>query len=173
MHSDLDFARLAGSSVRGQARVKGSRSGYLDRIFTEVEVPVSTVKAPFVALNLPLLRPGDDSDGDGMSNDWEVANDLEPEDPDDADLDPDGDGLTNLEEFQLGSDPRVSDLPPAGDADGDGLTNDEEAVLGTDPLAADTDGDGLEDGAELTIGRDPTRNELAALMPILGMIIDD
>ena len=40
-------------------------------------------------------------------------------------------------------------------------------------LAADTDGDGLEDGAELTIGRDPTFNELATLMPILGMIIDD
>ena len=45
--------------------------------------------------------------------------------------------------------------------------------MGPGSLAADTDGDGLEDGAELTIGRDPTFNELAALMPFFGMIIDD
>ena len=35
------------------------------------------------------------------------------------------------------------------DTDGDGLTNDEEKQLGTDPLRADTDGDGLSDGDEV------------------------
>lgn len=50
-----------------------------------------------------------DSDNDGMPTDWETiyadcAN-LDPNNPEDADLDPDGDGLTNLEEYELKTDP--------------------------------------------------------------------
>ena len=37
-----------------------------------------------------------------------------------------------------------------GDDDGDGLTNQQEADLGTDPRNHDTDGDGTEDGADST-----------------------
>jgi hypothetical protein len=41
--------------------------------------------------------------------------------------------------------------PPSDptDNDGDGLTNDEETNLGTDPDSADSDGDGISDGAEV------------------------
>ncbi|MBT8164389.1 MAG: calcium-binding protein [Acidimicrobiia bacterium] len=42
------------------------------------------------------------------------------------------------------------------DTDGDGLTDGEELDLGTDPLVRDTDGDGVEDGDELTALTDPT-----------------
>ncbi|MBX2799533.1 MAG: hypothetical protein KTR31_17790, partial [Myxococcales bacterium] len=38
--------------------------------------------------------------------------------------------------------------PPLRDADGDGLSNHEEQEGGTDPLNPDTDGDGLDDGVE-------------------------
>ncbi|HHO50715.1 MAG TPA: hypothetical protein ENK18_07520 [Deltaproteobacteria bacterium] len=41
------------------------------------------------------------------------------------------------------------------DSDGDGLTDREEADLGTDPLSTDTDSDGIDDGTELTWGTDP------------------
>ncbi|MHC4391253.1 MAG: hypothetical protein ACYS22_08035, partial [Planctomycetota bacterium] len=41
------------------------------------------------------------------------------------------------------------------DADGDGLTDAEEVELGTDPTMADTDGDGLEDGQEIAHNLDP------------------
>ena len=41
------------------------------------------------------------------------------------------------------------------DTDGDGLTDVQEASLGTDPADADTDGDGISDGAEVTDGTDP------------------
>jgi len=42
------------------------------------------------------------------------------------------------------------------DTDGDGLTNNEEAQLGTDPLNPDTDGDALKDGEEVkTYGTNP------------------
>jgi hypothetical protein len=40
-----------------------------------------------------------DSDGDGMSDDWENANNLDPNNANDGKADANGDGYTNLEEF--------------------------------------------------------------------------
>ena len=42
------------------------------------------------------------------------------------------------------------------DTDGDGLTNDQEAEIGSDPNDPDTDDDGLIDGEEVFLGTDPT-----------------
>ncbi|HXU30407.1 MAG TPA: Ig-like domain-containing protein [Thermoanaerobaculia bacterium] len=97
-----------------------------------------------------------DSDGDGIADDLELANGLDPNDPIDALLDLDDDGLTNGRELaELGTDIRRADT------DGDGLDDGEEIVAGadgfvTDPLRADTDGDGIRDGLEVTTGTDPT-----------------
>jgi len=55
----------------------------------------------------------DDSDGDGMPDDWENDNGLDPFDPTDAGQDPDGDGITNLGEFGLDQDPFNYDGPTA------------------------------------------------------------
>ncbi len=41
------------------------------------------------------------------------------------------------------------------DSDGDGLTDGQEAELGTDPFNPDTDGDGFNDGDEVANGTDP------------------
>lgn len=43
-----------------------------------------------------------DSDGDGIPDDWETANSLNPNDPADANYDPQGNGLTALLRFQAG-----------------------------------------------------------------------
>ena len=93
----------------------------------------------------------------------------DPLDPSDGGADWDGDGLTNAEEQQHGTDMTKADtdgdglpdgwevthgLTPnsAGDAnadpDGDGLTNAEEYARGTNPNSADTDGDGRPDSTD-------------------------
>ena len=46
-----------------------------------------------------------DSDGDGMPDDWERRYRLNPRDPADANLDPDRDGYTNIEEYLNGTNP--------------------------------------------------------------------
>ena len=87
-----------------------------------------------------------DDDGDGMPNWWERLYRLNHLDPSDAPLDRDGDGLTNLQEYQLSTDPTRSD------SDADGVDDfDETQVHGTDPNEADTDGDGLDDGDEINV----------------------
>lgn len=49
----------------------------------------------------------------------------------------------------------IIDVGESGDCDGDGLTDVEEALLGTDPCEADSDGDGITDDVEVD-GESPT-----------------
>ncbi len=93
----------------------------------------------------------------------------------DAD-DDDEDGLTNLVEERLGTDPHNPDTdgdklkdgeevnryktdPLKADTDGDGLTDGDEVFkYRTDPTLTDTDGDGLSDGVEINKdGTDPLK----------------
>jgi hypothetical protein len=76
-------------------------------------------------------------------------------------IDSDNDGLTNVQELQLGTNPL------AADTDQDGLSDyDEVQTWHTDPLLADTDGDGLSDFAEVvTWGTNPLVSNLADLAP--------
>lgn len=99
-----------------------------------------------------------DTDDDGLTDYQELnITGTDPTDYDsvekrisDADADSDGDGVSNLEEIELGTDPLVLD------SDDDGLTDGEETnTYLTDPLLEDTDGDGLTDCFEVRYGLDP------------------
>lgn len=99
-----------------------------------------------------------DTDNDGMPDGWEVEYALDPLDDGtlyyllgpNGDIEPDG--LTNLQEYQRGSDPRSAD----GDNDGlldivetnTGIFVNRFTDTGTDPLNVDDDYDGLTDGDE-------------------------
>lgn len=69
-----------------------------------------------------------DTDVDGIPDDWEVQNRLDYTRPEDAELDPDNDGLTNLQEFENGTDMNQSDT------DGDGQLDGIEVLYFSDPL---------------------------------------
>jgi len=92
---------------------------------------------------------GGDSDGDGLPDDFEIANGLDPANPADAAGDLDNDGLSNLAEFQRGT---LLNVP---DSDGDGLRDGDEVTAGTNPLLGDSDGDGIRDGLEVQTGSNP------------------
>ena len=103
-----------------------------------------------------------DSDRDGADDGAEVDAGTAPDDPasfpgDGTALDADGDGLSDEEELELGSDQAKFDTD--GDGLGDGAESREDG-WGTDPLKADTDGDGLADGDELFVHEtDPTATD--------------
>ncbi len=92
-----------------------------------------------------------DRDQDGLPLWWESLYNFDDNDASDAALDSDNDGLTNLEEFTLKTNPILDDT------DNDGLLDGAEVnTHNTSPLIADTDGDGLSDGVEVNeYGTDP------------------
>ena len=99
-----------------------------------------------------------DTDGDNLPDGYEAltlgTDSTKPDTDDngvlDCDEDFDEDGLTNLQEYEHGTEPYNEDT------DGDGLKDGEEInTYGTDPLKVDTDDDGLYDGDEIYFETDP------------------
>ena len=89
-----------------------------------------------------------DTDGDGMSDGWEIANGLNPNDNGLSDDETNDPSQADTEEAEIEEETNALPDPddgPGGDPDRDGLINSLEQELGTDPRRADTDSDGLGD----------------------------
>ncbi|MEI8351910.1 MAG: thrombospondin type 3 repeat-containing protein, partial [bacterium] len=111
------------------ARVRFTGAAYADTLLDEIAV---TSNAP------PDLTP--DSDADGLPDEWELAQGLDPYDPSDASADPDHDGLSNRAEYGWGANPRDADTDHDGWSDGveaaagQSVTNADPRVAATVPF---------------------------------------
>ena len=66
---------------------------------------------------IPMDILTSDNDNDGLPDDWEILNGMNPDDPIDAQEDFDNDGLKNIDEYNNGTGLHVADT------DGDSITN--------------------------------------------------
>lgn len=98
-----------------------------------------------------------DSDGDGLSDDQEVQLGTDPNNPD-----TDGDGIPDGYEVSHKLNP-LDSTDASLDNDHDGLSNLEEYTSGTDPNNRDSDGDRIPDGYEVYHGLNPLDPADAAL----------
>ena len=113
-----------------------------------------------------------DMDSDGMPNWWEIQYGFNPIDPSDADQDADGDLLTNLPEYQHGTNPHLMDTDGGGLSDHDEIhdrknpldPNDDSLPITwprtiTPPFdrRGDSDGDGISNVDEEEYGTDKNK----------------
>ena len=118
-----------------------------DRTLAETASFAGTVNATITQVGSDVhftsVEP-EDSDEDGLPDDWELEHfgDLDEI----GSGDPDSDGLDNAAELLANTDPTDDDT------DGEGLLDGAEVnTHGTDPLLVDTDGDTLSDFDEVTV----------------------
>lgn len=126
--TDVDDADLVWE-VDGQEVARGRQAvatGLGDGAH-EVALRAVDRSAPGARMAVPIVV-GDDRDGDGVPDAWEVEAGFDPLDPHDL----------------------------MGDRDGDGLLDAREFTAGTSPTQVDTDADGVADGIEAAAGTDGT-----------------
>ncbi|MFH0926097.1 MAG: leucine-rich repeat protein [bacterium] len=99
-----------------------------------------------------------DIDNDGIKDSWEEKyfDSMQDCTPDD---DSDGDGLTNLEEYEYFVEKGREIDPKKTDTDDDGLSDKEEVDLDINPVNPDSDGDGMDDGWEVKYGLNPGQDD--------------
>ena len=146
-----------GSPINGEgAKLSGSieEAGVYDIKGKVIDKGGNENSASFSLEGLPSTE---DSDSDGMTDQFELRYGLDPNDPSDSTMDPDGDGLTNIMEMELETDPSNDDT------DGDGMDDGWEVKYGLDPLVSgfedDSDSDGISDLEEYRKGTDPTKRD--------------
>jgi alpha-tubulin suppressor-like RCC1 family protein len=124
--------------------------------YVRIELRGANAATPEVG-RVTLSYIGADTDQNGLADEWEISHfgstGVDP------DADADGDGLTNIQEFRLGTDPLAHN-----DSDGDGMPDAWELQFGLNPAVndatGDLDGDGVDNLTEFLQGRDPTKGTI-------------
>jgi hypothetical protein len=127
---------------------------------------------PTMAMPWLSLLLNKDSEGDAKSSEWEIRYGLNLG-AGDADLDPDGDGLNNLQEFKSNSNPQNKDT------DRDGMPDGWEIRYGLNPLfndaPVDLDSDRFTNLDEYGKGTEPNdpNSRPTLIMPWIQLLLDD
>ncbi|MDN4618425.1 S-layer homology domain-containing protein [Paenibacillus sp. PsM32] len=142
----------------------GGGSKTTSKVITTVDLQLDSDKDGLPDYMEELLgtdKNNPDSDGDGLTDGQEVNRigtsplkaDTNGNGMKDGLEDNDHDGLNNIREMQLNTDPNNED------SDFDGWNDGLEIQRETDPLKADTDNDGLDDSIEENFGMNPLNSD--------------
>lgn len=148
----LYYRNVGDTRATEQAFINGQTATALAMVDLSVQKTLDASQADrgtATALAMTAIAEGDD-DGDGLSNLKETTLGTDPNNPD-----TDGDGLSDgLEVNQFGTNPTNQD------SDGDTLKDGQEVnELNTSPINPDTDGDSLNDGVEVAGGSNPLKTD--------------
>lgn len=149
----LFYDRLAAVNYQGPPLTTGQTYPWTAATTDDNDYAAANIGQVKYLFSFDLTLFGADTDGDGLADNWEITHfgNLNQG----AAGDPDGDGLTNLQEHQLGTNPNNADT------DGDGLPDGWEVQYGFSPFVgngtADPDGDGSNNLQEFQLGRNPTK----------------
>ncbi|MAD60861.1 MAG: hypothetical protein CMH49_04985, partial [Myxococcales bacterium] len=150
--SPMEIGQIIPDTEEGRARLAvGMNPG---RYFAGIVATITTPEGEVLQGTADIIIPRD-FDEDGIDDTREVVAMLDPQNPDDAELDPDADGLTNAQEVNVGLDINDADCDNDGIADGaeEGWDTDTDGDGLINALDFDSDGDGISDGVESGLER--------------------
>lgn len=132
---------VAANAMQTFALIQGAQAASQTIYFDNIYVDTAGEN-----LNDPTIV---DTDSDQMDDNWEIAN-FGSKEARDGTLDADTDNLSDLQEYELGTDPNANDSDGDGLLDGNELNGSSNAFngLATNPTDADSDNDGGNDGQE-------------------------
>lgn len=105
------FVRAVGSVTINSNHLAAVNSG--SNMILELANPnMMSSQSDFDNVSVQVVEATPDTDHDGIADAWERAYGLSPTNPNDAHLDFDGDGFTNIQEFNAGTDPLNSAIHP-------------------------------------------------------------
>lgn len=154
------------NSMEAQTNAQGLASVWLKAgtVLGTVGVRASALDAE---IDFTATVVASDRDGDGIPDNWETVHGLDPDDPDDAALDPDNDELSNLQEYLAGTDLNKADT------DSDGMLDGWEVAQQLNPLADDgfddADGDRI---PNLWEWHHQTDAQDAQSKPVVAAVVD-
>ena len=144
--ADQDLVPDGGSDLL-QFNISGAVAGDIFTVYGTSNGAGSLIGAATFDISIDITDPTD-TDGDKIGDNWEkfYFGDL---DVTDGTVDSESDGLTDLEEWQEGTNPLQADTDADGLTDGDEVNANNPDGVATNPLNSDTDGDELSDGDEV------------------------
>ena len=102
---------VGSATIAESSKAKAAQVGYAQKWIDEMAelVPRGFITHPDEVGGYPMYlgEPYADADADGMPDDWELKNGLDPKNAFDATSDLNGDGYTNIEKFIYGLNPRA------------------------------------------------------------------